>query len=73
MVVGNVKPERTPLEKEHSRQDRNAWFFALALIIGCSIPIAAAITLRAPATKRLDFEASMRSPTPLTVPIHASH
>jgi hypothetical protein len=67
-----IKPKRTPLEKEHEHQDRNAWIFAVVMVIGCVIPIAAAVTLRSPATKSVVVD-SARSSAPLVAPAHGSH
>lgn len=71
MVVRRVRAERTALEKEHERQDRNAWIFALALVIGCAIPIAAAVTLRSPTTRSVVVDAT-KSSAPPVAPAHGS-
>ena len=59
-MVGSVKPERTLLEQEHARQDRDAFGFAAIMVIGSFLLIAGALTLGHRATVPIVAEASAK-------------
>jgi hypothetical protein len=66
MVMGGVKTARTSEQIESDRNERNAWLFAGVMVLGCCIPIAAAIALKSPTRAPMIAEA-----TGTPVPHHA--
>lgn len=52
VMGGGSRTNRTALELEHARQDRNAWLFAVAMVLGCALPVGAAIMFTPGATAR---------------------
>ena len=72
MVMGGPQAARTPERIESDHDDRNAWLFAAAMVIGCSIPIGAAIAFRSPTPASTISEAGA-TPPPRAASSHASH
>ena len=70
IVVGSVKPERTPLEKEHARQDRDALGFAAIMVFGSFLLIAGAFAIGHRATVPIVAEASAK---PVSSSAHSGH
>ena len=73
MVMGGLKAARTPEQIESDSHERNAWLFAAVMVVGCSIPIGAAIMFRPP-TRALMIVDTAATPAPSHAgPANANH
>ena len=73
MVMGGLKAARTPERIESDRNERNAWLFAAVMVIGCSIPIGAAIALRSPTRAPIIADATGTPAPHHAQPEHGGH
>ena len=73
MVMGGLKAARTPERIASDRNERNAWLFAAVMVVGCSIPIGAAIMLRSPTRAPLIVDAAATPVPSHAGPAHAGH
>jgi hypothetical protein len=73
MVMGGVKAARTAERIESDRNERNAWLFAVVMVLGCCIPIGAAIALRSPTRAPMIAEATGAPAPHHAPPDHGGH
>ena len=73
MVMSGVRAARTPERIESDRHERNAWLFAAVMVVGCSIPIGAAILFRSPTRAPMIVDVAATPVPSHAGPAHASH
>lgn len=69
-MVSSVRPEPTPLEKEHAHQDRDALGFAAIMVVGSFLLIAGAFAVGHRATVAVIAEVSAK---PASSSAHNGH